>query len=264
MIYAYEMLIDNTSLLSTFNLGIMSDKDRPDGVGTKTTHVFNGRQYVGENNKENLVIPITLGKAVDGQFSYLNAEDRDAIDFFLTSKSGLQKFEFVQDDMIGKYYEGKVNNIKWLSYGNQSYLLEFDIETNSPYAQKGDIIRRFDLTGGTNTITLNNPTHGDKYNQPVIKITMQSTGSNVSIKNITDNNRTLAITGLVGQEVITIDCYSGAITSSTGLNKKKNCNLKYTRLYYGNNQLEITGNVASIEFTYKNESRVGGCFRGGR
>lgn len=254
MIHALEMIIDDTSLLSVYGLTIMTDKDDlEDGKGTTSTHVMRNGLYLGEKEKENKTLKVTVGKYSDGEFSYIDGFDRDRIDFFLTSKYGLQKIQFVQDDMP-YYYMGKINNIVWRVMGNDVFLLEFEIETNSPYATKEDVVNTYNFTAPTNTITIYNQSHGDRWTKPTIKIIMD-TASDISIKNVTDNGRTFTMTGLLAQEVIEIDSKSGRITSSTGLNKKANCNLMYPRFAYGNNTLQITGNIKSMEIRYKNEVR---------
>lgn len=254
MIRATEMIIDDTSLLASYGLTIMTDKsDLDDGKGTTSTHIIKNGLYLGEKEKQNKTIQVTLGKYSDGEFSYIDGFDRDRIDFFLTSKYGLRKIQFVQDDMP-YYYMGKINNIVWRVMGNDVFLVEFEIETNSPYAISEEVIKTYNFTTPTNTIVVHNQSHGDRWTKPVIKITMRS-ASNVSIRSKMDNDKVFTITGLLAEEVIEIDCKSGKITSSTGLNKKANCNLMYPRFAYGDNMLQIVGSIKTMEIRYKNEVR---------
>lgn len=255
--YAYDLVVNGISL-STYGYKVAwLDGKIEDGKGTSETNILSRNnltsdaRYLGSNEKELLKFKCSLAKIVDGQVEYLSAQDRNEIDFILTSKYGWNKVEFVQDDMSGMYYNARFNNITYKNSGNSVVALEFDIECDSPYAHKADTVQTFT----TSTFSVNNTTHGDRWTFPTIKLTVATTSS-VSIKNITDKNRTFTIDGCIAGEVITVDCKSGLILSSTQLNRVEQCNLKYPRLAYGINNFE-TVNISNVEFTYGIDVRIG-------
>ncbi|MGL5328318.1 MAG: phage tail domain-containing protein [Peptostreptococcaceae bacterium] len=264
MRYAYEMFIDDESCKSIgFMMAKLGDSEE-DGVGTTNTTITSSNnltssiRLVGERDREVLKFKVSFAKIVGDKEMFIDANDRDRLDFWLTHKYGFRKIKFIQPDMMDKYYMGKVNNIQWKSLGNQTIACEFEIETDSPYGHKDDEIEVFNFTTALNTIQINNISHGDRWTYPKIKITMNTTGSDVKIKNITDKGREFVITGLVANEVLEVDCKTGKITSSTLLNKKGSCNLVYPRLAYGLNELQVIGNVKILEVVYKNDVRIGG------
>lgn len=262
MVHTYEMIIDGISCLQRGYMIAKLGDGVEDGKGAseKNTTISNpltsNVRLVKSGEKEVLKFKVSLAK-YDSEDLAMSADDRDLLEFWLTSKSGFRKIEFNQPDYVGKHYMGRINNVTWKNVGNQIVSCEFEIETDSPYAHKENENIVVDTTI-VKTFTIDNPTHGDRWTYPTMKITMNTTGSDISIKNITDKNRTFTITGLVANEVVEVDCKTGKIVSSTSLNRVPQCNLKYTRLAYGVNQFEVVGNVKSIEFTYKNDVRIGG------
>lgn len=257
MRYAYDLIVNGINL-STYGYKIATlDSNVEDGKGTSETNILSRNnltsdaRYLGSNEKELLKFKCSLAKITDGQVEYLTAQDRNEIDFILTSKYGWNKVEFSQEDMAGMYYNARFNNITYKHSGGQVVTLEFDIECDSPYGHKNNVVQTFT----TSTFSINNATHGDRWTFPIIKLTVGTTGS-VSIKNITDKNRTFIIDGCVAGEVITVNCKTGLILSSTQLNRVEQCNLKYPRLAYGINNFETT-NISSVEFTYGIDVRIG-------
>lgn len=261
MVYAYEMIVDGISC-SQYGYMIAKLGDGvDDGVGTSETNTFisnpltSNVRLVKSGEKEVLKFKVSLAKATTGNLA-IDADDRDLLEFWLTGKDGLRRIEFNQKDYQGKHYMGRINNITWKNVANQIVSCEFEIETDSPYGHKEDE-RIVINTTTVKTFTIDNPTHGDRWNYPTMKITMNTSGSDISIKNVTDKNREFTMNGLVANEVVEVDCKSGKIVSSTSLNRVQQCNLKYPRLAYGMNEFVVTGNVKSIEFIYKNDVRIG-------
>lgn len=263
MRYAYELIKDGVSSQAMGYMIAQIGDSVEDGMGTSETNITSGNnitsdfRYLGSNEKQPLKFKVSLAKVVDNEWLELTADDRDYLDFWLTSTYGWSEFRFNQEDMISKYYMGRVNNVVWKNVDSRIMSCEFEIETNSPYGHMNKVHNVFDFTSSPNNITINNQSHGDRWTFPKLKITMATTGSDISIKNVTDKGREFTITGLVGSEVIEVDCKTGMIISSTDLNKKGNCNLKYPRLAYGINNFVVTGNIKKLEITYDNDRRIG-------
>ena len=88
-------------------------------------------------------------------------------------------------------------------------------------------------------------------------ITCGTTGGTISIENVDDvNNYQISFTGLLPNEVITID-ELGQMQSSTGLNRCDNWNMKRLRLVSGNNHINITGDVVRLDINYQDVRRLG-------
>lgn len=261
LIGAYEMIIDGIPISEYGYMIARLGNGVEDGMGTLEENVTiqnpltSDVRLVKSGEKEVLKFKVSLAKSNSDALT-IDANDRDLLDFWLTSKEGFRRIEFEQEDYKGIYYMGRINNIIWKNVANRIVSCEFEVETDSPYAHRSDECIVID-TSVNKTFAIENPTHGDRWNYPVVKITMGSSGSDISIKNVTDKNRTFSLTGLVANEVIEVECKSGRIKSSTDLNRVQQCNLKYPRLAYGTNTFVVDGNVSSIEFTYKNDVRVG-------
>lgn len=259
MRYAYNMMVDGVSTNQYGYLIATLGDNVDDGKGTSETNIFSRNnitsdaRYLGSKEKELLSFNVSLAKIEDGNIIPLTTYDRDFLDFWLTGGFDMKRIEFDQDDYQGMYYNGKINKVEWKNVGNKIYTCEFVVETDSPYGHKNETTEIFT----TKSFSIHNDSHGDLWTLPKIKLTMSGTGSDISIKNKTDKNRTFTITGLTQGEVVEINCRTGEIKSSTLLNRKGQCNLKYPRLAYGMNEFEITGNVSSIEFTYGRDVRIG-------
>lgn len=258
MVYAYEMIIDGVSSLQYGYLIAKLGNSVSDGMGTSEVNTYisnpltSNIRLVKSGEKEVLKFGISLAKNT-GDNLPISVKDRDILDFWLTGKDGLRRIEFSQQDHQGLHYMGRINNITWKNVSNQIVSCEFEIETDSPYGHRNDEV----ITFTTKTFSIHNPTHGDRWTYPTIKITMDTSGSDISIKNVTDKDREFTMAKLVANEIIEIDCRSGRIVSSTELNRVQQCNLKYPRLAYGTNEFIINGNMKSIEFVYNNDVRVG-------
>ena len=92
--------------------------------------------------------------------------------------------------------------------------------------------------------------------RPKLQFICGSTGGDISITNITNNNNIISFTGLSANEIITIDEF-GQLSSSTGENRYNNWNKNRLYMLFGKNQINVTGNITSISITYQNARRVG-------
>lgn len=84
-------------------------------------------------------------------------------------------------------------------------------------------------------------------------------GDNISIQNLSDNNRTFQFKGLPGGRSLTIyvDNKNQVITNSLDLNLYPYFNMKFMRLVKGDNLLKITGN-AEVKFICEFPVNIGG------
>ena len=84
-------------------------------------------------------------------------------------------------------------------------------------------------------------------------------GDDISIQNLSDNNRTFQFKGLPGGRSLTIyvDNKNQVITNSLDLNLYPYFNMKFMRLVKGDNLLKITGN-AEVKFICEFPVNIGG------
>jgi hypothetical protein len=87
---------------------------------------------------------------------------------------------------------------------------------------------------------------------------MNNIGGNITLTNIQDNNRQFQLTGLLANEVITINNDLQIITSSLGLPRLSNFNLNWFRLLPNLNTILVQGNISNLSMTYYFDKKIGG------
>lgn len=183
----------------------------------------------------------------------MSAKEQSDIQHWLFNCGGdFKRLEFIQDDLDGLHFMAKATEFKVIQVGNMPYLCEVTFTCDSYYAYEEEATETYNLSGTTNTIKFDNKSQQNSLMFPLIEFKTRS-GGNVSISNITDGDRSLSFDELIANETIKVDCYDGMIESSTDLNRLSNCkSKKLTRLYYGVNDLKITGDITYLKITYKN------------
>jgi len=180
---------------------------------------------------------------------------------FFSSKK-YKKLQIVQEDMAEVYFDCILNDPKIIRVGNLLRGISFTVQCSSPFAWKFPKTTTYSYTQPTinETIVFNNSSDDNgSYLYPKNVITMNSFGGNISITNLSDNNRVFSFTGLSSGEIITIDNSLQIISSSTGLKRLGNFNKKFLRMIPGVNTLRIQGAIASLATTCQFVSRkIGG------
>lgn len=95
----------------------------------------------------------------------------------------------------------------------------------------------------------------DEYTYPYIEIKAgnSSTSTDITIKNITDNNRAMRINNVTADATLYIDCGVGSIIdSSDNSYYDKLKDQRFPRLLQGDNALSVTGDIDSIKFVWNN------------
>ena len=137
--------------------------------------------------------------------------------------------------------------------------------TSSPFAWTDVITKSYEITESAN---LNVPTQTAEYNReiyPLITVTPSNVGNpgrvDITITNHTDNDRSITMSLL--KEITTyIDCQNSRIYDANGLISMEDVGIGdltyiyWPRLYYGNNQIEITGD-ATVTFSWREPRKVG-------
>ena len=189
----------------------------------------------------------------------LTAVDSSLIQKWLFGKSTYKKLRIVQPDMEDIYYNCFLTNPQINRVGNIIRGFTFNIVCDSPFAWKNP--KSVTYTVSNRTYTLYNESDNNFYTYPKLVIDMDGTSNgSISIKNVTDNNNTFAMTGLPAQDVITVDCDLQIVTDSLNtpnLLNKLATPINFLRLLTGTNQLFILGNIDYVKITYTPMKRVG-------
>ncbi len=106
----------------------------------------------------------------------------------------------------------------------------------------------------SDTITHENISDVREYTYPTLKIKTGNVGGNITIQNISDNNRLLNISNTLSNDTITISYMPMVINSYLNNNKQlvyDSFNKNFFRLLQGTNNIGVVGDVTEITLDYK-------------
>jgi len=152
-------------------------------------------------------------------------------------KREYKEFKIIDSDYSNIVYYAMFTNPKKIESSNKNFGYEVDIICDRPYPIRRQIITK--TVNGSLTLNIKNLGFDNDYVKPEIEFT---TSGNFSIKNITDNNKTMTFTGLSTNETVYVNTERQEIISSTGNNINSKFNFNWFRItpdYY--NSIEITG-----------------------
>lgn len=255
--HALEFSIDDTHC-SKYGLQILTDQEsKEDGSGYQTdlitakSPLSQKFYYYGDSVSEPLTFKMTVGTTEP-----IDALLRSEIQYWLFGQSGYRKLKIIQDDMLNLHFQCRFNAVKIKNVGNKPMLIEFDVICDSPYAWE-DIKESIYTTIPTSKeIVFNNTSHLIGYTYPIVELKTGREGT-VSIINKNDKDREMKFENLMQNEVLTIDCNTGQITTNKDLNRLEVCNKKLLRLVGGINKLTLTGDIVNLKITYQNARMVG-------
>lgn len=105
-------------------------------------------------------------------------------------------------------------------------------------------------------LVFNNTSDCNDYMYPKVQFKTGSTGGNVTIQQVTDNNRLTTFTGLSSNETIIMSVEPKQVTSSLLLNRYEKFNKNWLRFLVGENRFAISGDVTELKITYTNARAV--------
>jgi phage-related protein len=199
--------------------------------------------------------------------SAFSEEEMDAAHFqlvqkWLFSSRKYKQLQIDQIDMLDIYFSCILNQPEIVRVGNKIQGFSCQVECDSPFAWKfpTTITYAYEQAVVDDTVIFNNTSDDSgSYLYPQLVITINNTGDNIKITNESDDNRIFEFTGLLANEVLTIDCSLETVSSSTGLKRLENFNKKFLRLVSGVNRLHIQGDAESIAMTTQFVARkIGG------
>ena len=266
--YAYDFIYDDTPS-QKYDLQIITFEDGGvvSGVGSSNTNIITKSvmrkskvYYLGRKQEPVLEFPLTFGRKES-----ISGMERDAISKWLFGRAEYKKLYILQDDLDGAYFNCFLTNPTPLYIGNLNYAFQCTVSCDSPFAyspEKTISGTYSDFTNLQYTETVYNASSEEDYIYPNINFVMGSSGSTISIKNVTDDNRTFTFGSdgypLLQDEEIDVNNDLQIIESSTGLRRMSHFNNNWFRLLPGPNQIVVSGSVASFEITYNERLKIGG------
>jgi len=141
-------------------------------------------------------------------------------------------------EILSKEYNGMHYNCRFVeqtehNYGDGNHGWKCTIVCDAPWGWENENT----VTYTSNNFVFNNYSDDTDYLTPKLQFTTGSTGGNVTITNITDNNNIIECNNLSANETIIMDIL-GQVTSSTGLSRTNNF-IKHNllKMVSGENQL---------------------------
>ena len=262
-----EFIFDGTSSFA-FGLCLYSQIDNTSQGNTEwasNVKMFENRPYrrhqsycYGGSLEDSLKFKLVFGVSEDRKDT-LGEYDRwemQKIASWLTGHRGYRWLEIVQDDLTYVRYHCYMDNLEAVEIGGRHWGFACDVTCDSPYGYLAPQTFTY-VVNNTETITLHSLSSANDPYFPVLRI-HQSSGTDFSVKNVTDGNRTFTLTGIpTGSGNILLDCDHGVLTCDAGLNLYPYCNFKFPRLLRGDNQLILTGS-GTYTFTCEFPVNVGG------
>ena len=176
----------------------------------------------------------------------MDAAEIGAVMRWLAGRPGYKELRFVQPDISTVKFNCIFTEVSAIQHGNATYGVSVVGECDSCFGEGNPIVATAN-SNKTGTIRIMN--YGDymDYVYPVVKITMPSSGGDITISNTTDNNRVFSFTGLSGSEVLTVDCLRKTIVSSAGMNRLGVFSKNWLPLLPGVNSLAYSFSTAAGE-----------------
>ena len=208
------------------------------------------------DNKLKFTLVFGLNEQRVSANDFLTGQEMDTVASWLTGHSEYKWLEIIQPDMEFIRYRCMITDLEVIEYGWIPWAFKATVECDGPFGYERQTEHEY-IISGNNQIHFENRSSYNGYYYPTLEIRINS-GDKVVIENVTDNGRTLEFTGLpTSASDIKIDCGTGIITGSSGLNLYPYCNLKFLRLKKGENILNISYD-GTIKFICEFPINMGG------
>ena len=263
--YGSELLFDGVSSLefdlriSNFESGGTSEGSAGSESDLVQKYIYRRTSpyYYGRLLHKPLEFNITMSN-FDSKF---NAIDRDLVERWLLGRSGYKKLMIVQEDMTSISFNAFVDKASIKYVGNIAVGITANIKCKEPWGFSPQQTLTKSYGGSANeTISFYNDSSNDDYLYPYITFTTAGaiTG-NVSIKNISENNRAMIFSSLLSPNIIyTVDCDKQIVTSQDGSLILGGFNKTFFRLIPKMNNINISGPITLFNMTYQFARKIGG------
>lgn len=207
-------------------------------IETRTTHRVQPIHY-GVNYHEK---PLEF-VLVFGSMEPLSRLEVEEIMFWLTGYQDYQWLSIMQDDLEHVEFRCLIKEVEPLMNNGEVYAFKATVTCDSAYAYSVPFENNITVSGETQHIFIND-TSVREYLRPVLTYIKAFGVTEISIKNVSDDNRIFKISGLPSAATtLTIDCNSGVITHTAGsVDIYSGFNGNMFRLLPGKNELVINGN----------------------
>ncbi len=181
----------------------------------------------------------------------------EAVAAWLTGHNKRKWLIINQEDMEPFRYKCFVSELKLITYGDMPWAFSCSVSCDSSFAYTLPDEYTYEVTDKSQVRLFNRSSYNGYY-RPKMEISIYG-GGNITIKNLSDNNRTFRFKDLPGGKSLKvyIDNKNQVITSNMDLNLYPYFNMKFMRLVRGDNILEITGN-AEVKFICEFPVNIGG------
>lgn len=187
-------------------------------------------------------------------------EDLDTIYNWLLNQPSYKKLYVGTDDF---YYNCVFTNPSYQDYcgqdGHGIYAIKATMKCDSVFKWKEHNIT-YSADELMNVVSEVNTSSVREYTYPTLIIKTGNTGGNISVQNVTDNNRLVTLTNTLANDTITISYYPATIKSLLNDNNIavfESFNKHFFRLLQGTNRIGIVGDISEITLTYQ----IGGLIK---
>lgn len=177
---------------------------------------------------------------------------------WLFESPGYKKLEIMQNDLYDTYFNCILKNDRVQNVGGLVRGFTCTVECDAPWAWgPPTLLRQSNITKGK-ILHYYNESHSPTYTYPQITIKMPATDvSDLTIINVTDNNREFKLTKLKGGDLLHIDNQTQYMYRESGLPLLKDFNYAWLRLLPGNNKLLFQSTLSEFKMAHENARKVG-------
>jgi len=268
--YTYDFVYDDIPS-DAYDLKIISFEDGSpfDGVGSSNVNIITQSvlrkskpYYLGRTQEPVLEFQLTFGSP-----NPISGMERDLISAWLFGRAGYKKLQILQDDLNGAYFNCFLTDPKPIYIGGINYAFTATATCDSPFAYGYPKIYTSGCYTGsdpeTNNFTIYNNSSEDEYLYPTVEFKTKTTGSQIILTNITDDNRQFSFglysgSALSGEETILVNNDLQILESSTALRRLNTFNKNWFRLLPGANQVSLYGKIEWLRIVFNERKKIGG------
>lgn len=161
------------------------------------------------------------------------------------------------DGNNGYYYNCVFTNASYINGGSQDgwgiYGIKATMKCDSAFMWK-DIERKYTATQLANVVSHYNESSVREYTYPTLLIKIGGSGGDITVQNVTDNNRLTKFTNTLANDTITLSHFPSIASSELNKNDVityEAFNKNFFRLVQGVNKIGIEGDISEITLRYK-------------
>jgi hypothetical protein len=207
-----------------------------------------------------MVAPLQFPLSMYVEGEGLDEREYSQVASWLFGNQNYKKLRICQNDLQEVFWNAVFIDGKKITAGNYVRGITATVSCDSPWGflnPKTTLYSWDNVPSISDTINYINTSDNNYYTFPKLVITANSFAGDVTITNVTDNNRQF-ILSMEANEVVEMDCSLQTIISTVSIYPIQNFNLKFLRFLPGLNQLTISGNILSLSVTSEIAVKVGG------